>query len=115
MPRTRRELIRSGALGVAVAAAGVAPSTADAADPLAGANGDTAILGRLVMIEQLIEFAYAHLLEAGGLSAAAAGVFKNFLSHEQAHVRLLCNALMHRGSVPRPPPTGVRVASPQLA
>ena len=115
MPSTRRELIRSGAVGAAALATGVTPSRADAADPLAAANGDTAILGRLVMIEQLIEFAYAHLLEAGGLSAAAAGVFKTFLSHEQAHVRLLSNALMHHGSVPHPPPTDVRVASRQLA
>src|SRR5437016_3433957 len=115
MPRTRRELIRSGALGVAVAATGAASSTADAADPLADANGDTAILGRLVMIEQLIEFAYARLIGAGGLSSVTAGVFRTFLSHEQAHVRLLSTALAHRGSAPQPPPTDVRFASRQLA
>ncbi len=115
MTRTRRELIRSGAVGAAFLAAGAAPSTADAADPLAGANGDTEILGRLVAIEQLIEFAYAHLLEVGGLSSASAGVFRTFLSHEQAHVRLLSNALAHRGGTPSPPPTDVRVASRQLA
>ncbi len=115
MLRTRRELIRSGAVGAAVVAAGAAPSTADAADPLAGANGDTELLRRLVSIEQLIEFAYAHLLQAGGLSPSTSHVFTSFLAQESDHVRLLSSALAHRGQTPPPAPTDVKVASRQLA
>lgn len=115
MLRTRRELIRIGAVGAAALGAVAVPSTAEADDPLAGANGDTELLSRLVGIEQLIEFAYAHLLQAGGLSPATAPVFRAFALHEAAHVRLLSNDLGHRGSRPPAPPTNVKVASRQLA
>jgi hypothetical protein len=115
MLRTRRELIGSGAVGVAALAAGAAPGTADADDRLAGANGDTELLSRLAGIEQLIAFAYARLLQAGGLSPATAHLFRTFLLHETAHVRLLSAALRRRGSRPPAPPTDVRVASGLLA
>jgi hypothetical protein len=114
MLRTRRELIVSGAVG-AVMAAGVAPSTADAADPLAGANGDTELLRRLATIEQLIAFAYAHLLQAGGLSPSTARVFRTFLSQESAHVRLLSSALTRRKSASPVAPSDVKIASRELA
>ena len=114
MLRTRRELIRSGAAGAVVVAARSAPPAA-AADPLAGANGDKDLLARLVGVEQLIVFAYAHLLQAGGLSPGTAGVFRTFQSHENAHVRLLSQALAHRGGTRPPPPSDVKVASRQLA
>jgi hypothetical protein len=115
MLRTRRELIGSGAVGAAVLGAGLAPPVALADDPLASANGDADVLSRLVAIEQLIEFAYGHLLRSPGLSAATARVFGTFLSHEQAHVRILSSALANRGSAVPPPPTDLAVASRQLA
>jgi hypothetical protein len=115
MLRTRRELILSGALGAAGLAAAAAPTTADADDPLAGANGDIELLRRLASLEQRIEFAYAHLLGAGGLSPATARVFRTFLSHESAHVRLLSSALADRKSAPPVPPADVKTASRQLA
>lgn len=115
MPQTRRELIRSGAVGAAAVAAVVAPSTAHADDPLAGANGDTELLRRLAAIEQLIEFAYAHLLRAGALSHTTARVFRTFLLHETDHVRLLSSALARRGSAPPAAPADVKIASRQLA
>lgn len=111
---TRRELIRSGAVGAVAVAAGAAPS-ATAADPLAGANGDKDLLGRLTGIEQLIAFAYAHLLGAGGLSSRTAGAFRTFLAQENAHVRLLSDALARRGGAPSPPPTDAKAVSRQLA
>jgi hypothetical protein len=115
MLRTRRELIRSGAVGAAALAAVAAPSTAEADDPLAGAHGDTELLTRLVGIEQLIEFAYAHLLQTGGLSTSAGQVFRTFLSQESAHVRLLSSALASRGAAAPAPPTDVKAASARLA
>jgi hypothetical protein len=114
MLSTRRELIRGGAVSAAAVAAG-APSAANAADPLAGASGDRELLSRLTSIEQLIAFAYAHLLKAGGVSAATAKVFRTFYLQENAHVRLLSGALAHRGSAPSAPPTDVKRASRQLA
>jgi hypothetical protein len=116
MLRTRRELIRSGVVGAAAVGAGVVvPSTADADDPLAGANGDTELLRRLVAIEQLMGFAYAHLLGAGGLSPGTTREFTTFLSHERTHVELLSRALAHRGQATPPPATDVKTASRQLA
>jgi hypothetical protein len=113
--RTRRELILGGAVGAAALAATAVPSTADADDPLAGAHGDTELLRRLVSFEQLIEFAYRHLLAAGELSPPTARVFRTFLSHESEHVRILSRALVDRRSAPPPPPTDVKSASRQLA
>jgi hypothetical protein len=115
MPRTRRELIGSGAVGAVVLGAGLAPSAAAAADPMAGAQGDTEVLSHLVAIEQLIEFAYAHLLSSAGASPTTARVMNTFLSHERAHVRILSTALVKRGVAAPPPPTDLKVASRQLA
>jgi hypothetical protein len=115
MLRTRRELILSGAVGSAAVAGTAAPSTANADDLLAGANGDTELLGRLASLEQLLEFAYAHLLGAGGLSPSTARVFRVFLSQESEHVRMLSRALADRKSAPPAPPTDVKTASRQLA
>lgn len=115
MLRTRRELIGSGAAGAAILGAGLSPAAASADDPLAGAHGDTEVLSRLVGVEQLIEFAYGHLLRSAGLSPATARVVGSFLSHERAHVRILSTALAKRGAATPPPPTDVKLASQQLA
>jgi hypothetical protein len=115
MLRTRRELIGSGAVGAAVLRAGLAPPAAIAADPLDDAHGDTEILRRLVAIEQLIEFAYAHVLQSAGLSRATARVLSTFRSHEQAHVLILSRALAVRGAAAPVSPTDLKLASRQLA
>jgi hypothetical protein len=115
MLRTRRELIGSGAVGAALVGAGLAPPPAIADDPLAGAHGDTDVLDRLVAIEQLIEFAYAHLLRSAGLSPATGRVVGTFLSHERSHVRSLSTELAKRGAAPPRPPADTKVASRQLA
>ena len=115
MLRTRRELIGSGAVGAAALSAGLLPAEALASDPLAGANGDTALLSRILSIEQLIEFAYAHLTRSAGLSSAPARVARTFLAQEQAHVGMLSSSLRERGAAPPQPPTDLRAASRQLA
>lgn len=115
MLRTRRELIGSGAVGAAVLGAGLAPTAAIADDPLANAHGDTEVLDRLVSIEQLIEFAYAHLIQSAGLTPPTGRVLGAFLSHERAHVRILSSALVGRGAATPAAPTDLTVASRQLA
>jgi hypothetical protein len=115
MLRTRRELIGSGAVGAAALGAGLGPTAAIADDPLASAHGDTEILKRLLAIEQLTEFAYAHLLQSGGLSAPTRRVVGTFLSQERAHVEILSSALVGRGGAVPAAPTDVTVASRQLA
>jgi Ferritin-like domain len=115
MHPTRRELIAGGAVGVTVLGAGFAPPPAIADDPLAGVRGDTELLGRLVAIEQLIEFAYAHLLRSAGVSSTTGRVLATFLAHEQEHVRILSSALVGRRAAAPPAPTDVTVASGQLA
>ncbi len=115
MLRTRRQLLRSGAVGAAALTAVAAPSSAEADDPLAGANGDTELLSRLVEIEQLIEFAYGHLLQAGGLSPSPARMFRTLLSHESGHVRLLSSELARRRGAAPAPPTDVKAAGSQLS
>ncbi len=115
MLRTRRELIGSGAVGAAVLGVGLAPTAAIADDPLASAHGDTEILKRLLAIEQLIEFAYAHLLRSGRPSASTGRVLGTFLSQERAHVQILSSALVGRGTAAPPAPTDLTVASRQLA
>lgn len=115
MQRTRRELIRSGAAGAAALAAATAPSIAEADDPLAGASGDTELLSRLIGIEQLIQFAYGHLLQAGGLSAVPGRVFRTFLLQESAHVRVLSSALVRRRAGTPAPPSDVATAGGRLA
>jgi hypothetical protein len=115
MLRTRRELIGGGVVGAAALAAGMAPAAAIADDPLANAHGDTEVLKSLVAIEQLIEFAYAHLLQSGGVSASTGRVLEPFLSQERAHVRTLSAALAGRGVAVPPAPTNVKAAGRQLA
>ena len=114
MLRTRRELIGSGAVGAAALGAGLAPPSAIADDPLAGTHGDVEVVMRLVSIEQLIEFAYAHLVRSAGLSAKTRGVLSTFLSHERAHVQILSSALASRGAAAPAAPTDVGVAGREL-
>jgi hypothetical protein len=115
---TRRDLVRTGIVGTAAAVAGGAmlrPTAAAEADVLGGARGDAALLERIAAIEQLILFAYDHVVTNIQLSAATAGALRGFASHEREHVRLLSTALRDRGHAPPPPPTAVASVSEQLA
>lgn len=114
---TRRDLIRSGIVGSATAIAGGAilggPARAGA-DILGDARGDAALLERIVAIEQLIAFAYDHVIAHIPLSAQAAATMRRFASHEREHVGLLTSALHDRGHTPPPAPTNVASVSRQL-
>lgn len=114
---TRRALIRTGIVGTAAAVAGAAalrePAVADA-DPLAGIHGDPAVLHRIVAIEQLIAFAYEHIIASVPLSAAAAGALRDFANQEHTHIDLLSKALTALGQTPPPAPTDATSVSRQL-
>lgn len=113
----RRELIRTGIVGTVAAAAGgavlekAAPAVADV---LGDAHGDAALLGRIVAIEQLIAFAYDHVIAKIQLSAKAAATVRMFASQEGEHVRLLSRALHDLGHAPPPAPTDAASVSRQL-
>src|SRR5437764_1187598 len=117
-PTTRRDLIRTGIVGTAAAVAGGAalrdPSTAEA-DILGDAHGDAAVLERVVAIEQLIAFAYDHVISRMiPLSPKAAAMVRNFASQERQHVGLLSRALRDLSHATPPAPTDVDSVSRQL-
>jgi hypothetical protein len=114
---TRRALLRTGIVGTVAAAAGGAlrdPAAADA-DLLAGAHSDAALLERIVSVEQLIAFAYDHVVANIQLSELAAGLVRDFASQEHEHVGLLGSALRALGHAPPPAPTDAGAVSRQLA
>jgi hypothetical protein len=116
--RTRRDLIRTGIVGAAGAVAGGAVLRGPAlaiADPLAGARSDAALLARIAAIEQLIAFAYDHVIAAVPLSGRAAATLREFSSHEHAHVSTISRALANLGSTPPVAPTSVDQVSARLA
>jgi hypothetical protein len=111
---TRRELIMRGAAtvglgGVGAAAGGLA--VADAATP--GADGHE--LQSLAVVEQLIAFAYGHLVDVAALSPSTAASLRGFLAQEREHVQLLSTALRDLGEAPPPAPASVDSADRQLA
>ena len=114
---TRRDLIRTGIAGSVTAVAGgvmLGDPPGAYADILGDARGDVELLGRIVAIEQLIAFAYDHVIAHVGLSTDAAAAVRRFASHEREHVRLLSSALRDRGHSPPPAPTDVASVSRQL-
>ncbi len=129
MRHSRRELIRGGLLGGAVAFAApaavapgaargsgaVRPASTGVANLFAQASSDGDVLHGLVVVEQLLAFAYQQLLAAGGLSASTKPLISSFLGHERTHLQLLGGALRRRGVAAPAPPRGVEQASRALA
>lgn len=134
MHHSRRELIRRGvlggggvlggagalALGSALApagalASGAKPSSAGLGQLFAQASSDADLLRGLLIIEQLLAFAYQHVLSSGGLSGATKPRISDFLSQEHAHIRVLRTALSRAGSSAPPQPSSVAAVSRQLA
>lgn len=114
---TRRDLIRTGIVGVTAAVAGGAlgSSATAEADILGGAQGDVALLERIAAIEQLIAFAYDHVVRGIPLSPKAGAMLRAFAAQEHQHVRVLSRALRELGHAPPPAPTDVDSVSRQLA
>jgi hypothetical protein len=113
----RRDLIRTGIAGTAAAVSGGAmlrDAASAEADILGDARGDAALLERLVGIEQLIAFAYDHVIARIPLSAKAAAMLRKFGSQEHEHVRQLSRALNALGHAPPAPPTDAASVSRRL-
>ncbi len=116
---TRRELIGGGILGSVAALGGRSAqpdaSVAATASLLDGAHGGPALIHRLLQIEQLLVFAYAHVLSSGSLSSPSAATVGGFLSHERTHAKLFSAELVRLGETPPAPPTDLDAISRQLA
>jgi hypothetical protein len=111
---TRRELLR-GAVVAGTVVSGVpllGPPEAWSRTPR---PTDADLLRRLIGAEQVIAFAYAHVLGASMLSSAATQALTPFLDHEHQHVRDLATELGRLGAVAPAPPINVRNADRALA
>jgi hypothetical protein len=118
MSTTRRGLLR-GALTGGVATLGLAlvgeTALADPTALLRGATTDTQLLSRLLDLEQLETFAYAHIGQTSVLPAKAKRAVAQFLGQEHRHAELLAAALSERGGTRPPPIASVAAADRKLA
>lgn len=125
--QTRRELLRSGATGVAglSAVAGVSgvaglggalvgAATAQAAAAVPDAS-TTDRLRRLVQIELLLLFCYRHVLASPVLTPHARRTLTPFVAHEEAHIQALERQLAAGHGVVPPAPASVAAANRDLA
>jgi rubrerythrin len=106
--RDRRALLRRGiGLGGAAIAASSIPLLWSVRNAFAETNGDTAILGRAIGLEQVAVLAYDTAIDGGLLSPALLTVARTFRGHEQAHADTLTTALTDLGGAPPPAPHGI--------
>lgn len=75
---------------------------------------DTARLQRLMSVEQLILFAYDHVLASSILPPSARPAIAQLRDHEQAHVDALHGQLTARHAGAPPPPPNITVANRYL-
>jgi ferritin-like protein len=76
---------------------------------------DTMRLQRLMSVEQLILFAYDHVVASSILPASARPAIDQMHAHEQAHVDALRGQLTARHAATPPPPPSITVANRYLA
>jgi len=98
--RTRRELLSRAALIGAVGSTGTLLAQDQA---LASAETQTQALTAIFEVEQLVQFAYQRVLQAGVLGAGAARTAAAFLAHEQSLAQVLSAWLLRLGVAPPPP------------
>jgi hypothetical protein len=73
------------------------------------------VLHRLLSVEQVLVFAYEHVVGAGVLRPATRAAIEPFLGHEREHARELAAALSRRAAAAPSPPANIRVADRALA
>jgi hypothetical protein len=110
---TRRELIRTGAAGIAGAAGAtlVAPSVVQAQTVRGAPTTVTQRLARLVGLERLAVYTYEHVLESPILSPGERLAVTPLLAHERAHVAALERLLAARGGRAPAPPASLAAAN----
>lgn len=81
----------------------------------AAAESDEDTLGEALAVEQIVVFAYEHVLAHVALAPRTASVVAQFAAHERAHVRSLTVALRQRGGSPPAAPADVSAADDALA
>jgi hypothetical protein len=114
--RTRRELIRGGLVaGAATVGGGLSAAAAGASTAARPPESNRELIGKLVVVEQLIVFAYEHVLASASLSAAGSTMVRSFLGQEREHVKLLAEAFARLGGTPPAPPTDLGLVSHTLA
>ncbi|MDQ6728857.1 MAG: ferritin-like domain-containing protein [Actinomycetota bacterium] len=114
LPSTRRELLASGAAGVALAS----PAAALAASKVAARpDPPDARLRRLLTVELLLGYCYQYVFSSSLLSPGALPIVELQAGHEQAHVHALrveLTRLSPSGAIPVAP-TGIAAADRDLA
>lgn len=117
MSYTRRGLFRGTVAGGAAALglATAADATTDVTVLLHGAHTDAQVLVQLLDVEQLLGFAYAHLLRTAELSSKARSTLTRFLGQERRHAQLLASELAVRHVGVPAPPSSVAEADRKLA
>ncbi len=109
---TRRELALAGGLGVAGGvAAGLAPQAA--ASPAApGPQHDLKVLGELLSIEQVLEYAYRRVLRSWSFESSTRGALQLILAHESEHAAVLRQHAVALGQLsPRAQGSGTSVSA----
>jgi hypothetical protein len=79
------------------------------------ARSDAATLHEVLAIEQIVSFAYEHVLAHIALTPQTASAVGRFAAHERAHVQAVTIALRQRGGSPPSPPADVGAADDALA
>jgi hypothetical protein len=114
--KTRRELLITGAGGVAAASLGgaVVAGTARASGP-ALADSEAMHVYRLLSVELLMLFTYDHIIASPLLSPPTRRALLPFRGQERAHVHVLAARLPTLGAVPPSAPANVAAADIDLA
>lgn len=106
--RDRRALLGRGlTLGGAAIAASSIPLLWSVRTAFAEAKGDTAILARVISLEQVAVLAYDTAIAGGLLSPALTQVVRTLRAHEQEHADALTTALTDLGGTPPAAPQGI--------
>lgn len=117
--RTRRELLGRGVLAGGLGLAGATvllPAEAAAATAAASAPpSNIAVLGRLVRLEELILYAYQHVLASSLLPSSAQPVVAGLRNQEQAHIHALSAALSVLGGTSPAGPVNLAAADKDLS
>jgi hypothetical protein len=113
--RTRRELLRGGAVGAAVLTPVGSALAAGSAVAVSPPLPLTVRLQRLIGIEQLMLYCYQHVFGSSILGPRERRAIDPLPAQEESHIQALEVQLAARGGTPLPPPASVAEADRRLA